>query len=230
MTAMPRPGPQISVLVVEDDDVLRSELAGMIDATAGFELLDAVGSLAAARASLAAHGAPDVLIVDLGLPDGDGAALIGELAVAAPESSALVITVFGDEDHVVHALEAGAKGYLLKDASVAEFVRSVRLVHEGGSPLSPAIARRVLERFVRPPPAVRSPAPRSERQAESLTAREIEILRLIADGYTVAEAAVVLHLSPHTVTTHVKHIYGKLAVNNRVQAVNRARATGQLDS
>src|SRR5262249_31940236 len=86
VTAMPGPGQQISVLVVEDDDVLRSEFAAMIDAAVGIELLEAVGSLSAARASLAAHGAPDVLVVDLGLPDGDGTALIGELAAAAPQS------------------------------------------------------------------------------------------------------------------------------------------------
>jgi DNA-binding NarL/FixJ family response regulator len=215
----------ISVFVVEDDDVLRGEFAATIEASPGLALLGAAGSLSAARAALAAGGAPDVLIVDLGLPDGDGAALIRELAVSAPVTCALVVTAFGDEGRVLRALEAGAKGYLLKDATMEELARAVRLVHEGGSPLSPKIARHLLMRFAAAPARqARSAAP-----VETLTPREAEILQLIADGKSVAEAAVALHLSPHTVTTHVKRIYGKLAVNNRVQAVNRARATGQLD-
>ena len=217
------------MLVVEDDDALRREFMEMMDAVPGLQLLSAVGSLSAARGALATHGVPDVLVIDLGLPDGDGTALIAELSVSAPETSALVITVFGDEEHVLRALEAGAKGYLLKDVLLEEFARAVRLVHEGGSPLSPSIARHVLRRFVQPVQEGRLPARRSEPGVESLTARETEILRLIADGRTVVEAATTLHLSPHTVNTHVKHIYGKLAVNNRIQAVNRARATGQLD-
>ena len=218
----------ISVLVVEDDDMLRRELVAIIAATPGLALVDEAGSLAAARAALAAQAAPDVMIVDLGLPDGDGTELIAELAAMAPASDALVITVFGDEAHVVRALEAGAKGYLLKDATREDFIRSIRMVRRGGSPLSPMIARHVLRRFGPPPRQRRAPAA-GEAHMEALTAREAEILRLIAQGNSVAEAAMTLHLSPHTVTTHVKHIYGKLAVNNRVQAVNRARATAQLD-
>jgi DNA-binding NarL/FixJ family response regulator len=104
------------------------------------------------------------------------------------------------------------------------------LVHEGGSPLSPAIARHLLKRFA--PPSSRPAPPRAavaEVRVENLTRREAEILRLIADGHSVGETAGVLSLSPHTVSTHVKHIYGKLAVTSRVQAVNRARETGQLD-
>ena len=222
-------GTPISVLVVEDDEALRREFAAMIDAAPDLALLGTAGTLSAARASLATRGAPDVLIIDLGLPDGDGTALIGELAVAAPGSDALVITVFGDEGHVVRALEAGAKGYLLKDATRDEFVRAIRLVHEGGAPLSPMIARHLLKRFTPQRPAQISLSARGEGLAESLTAREAEILQFIADGKSVAETAVACRLSSHTVTTHVKRIYGKLAVNNRVQAVNRGRATGQID-
>ena len=228
---MSEPASPISVLVVEDDDALRREFAGMIDASAGIVLLDAVGSIAGARTALVAHGAPEVLVIDLGLPDGDGTTLIEELAVSAPTSSALVVTVFGDEGHVVRALEAGAKGYLLKDATLEEFARAIRLVHGGGSPLSPAIARHLLKRFARPSAEFDPPRPpsRTGPPVEGLTTREAEILRLIARGHSAAEVATALYLSPHTVNTHIKHIYGKLAVNNRIQAVNRARATGQLD-
>jgi DNA-binding NarL/FixJ family response regulator len=219
----------ISVLVVEDDEPLRREFVAMIQAAADLSLLDAASSLSAARAALALRGAPDVLITDLGLPDGDGTSLISELAAAAPESDTLVITVFGDEGHVVRALEAGAKGYLLKDVTLDEFVRAIRLVREGGAPLSPMIARHLLKRFAPQTQARASPAARREALVESLTAREAEILQFISEGKSVAETATAFNLSSHTVTTHVKHIYGKLAVNNRVQAVNRARATGQID-
>lgn len=220
----------ISVLIVEDDAAMLREFVAMVDSTAGISLLDAVDSLSAARAALAVHGAPDVLIIDLGLPDGDGTELIAELAASSPATSALVITVFGDEGHVIRAIEAGARGYLLKDATAEEFARAVRLVYEGGSPLSPMIAHHLLKRFA--PQQTRAPHRRTgadRTPMEKLTAREAEILRLIAGGKSTAETAIALHLSPHTVNTHVKHIYSKLAVNNRVQAVNRARATGQID-
>lgn len=222
-------GPRISVMVVEDDEALRREFASIIDAAPDLALLDVASDLSAGRAALARHGAPDVMIIDLGLPDGDGTALISELAAIAPEADALVITVFGDEGHVVRALEAGAKGYLLKDATPEEFVRAIRLVHEGGAPLSPMIARHLLKRFAPQRPTRAPPPANGNALVESLTARETEILKFIAQGKSVAETATAFHLSSHTVTTHVKRIYGKLAVNNRVQAVNRARATGQID-
>lgn len=222
-------GPRISVMVVEDDDVLRREFVTMIEAAPDLVLLDSAGTLSAARAILATHGAPDVMIVDLGLPDGDGTVLVSELAAAAPTSDALVITIFGDEGHVVRALEAGAKGYLLKDATPEEFVRAIRLVYEGGAPLSPMIARYLLKRFAPQRAARVSPPAKADQLIENLTAREAEILQFIAQGKSVAETATAFNLSSHTVTTHVKRIYGKLAVNNRVQAVNRARETGQID-
>ena len=221
--------PRISILIVEDDETLRRDFAAMVEAAPDLTLLDAAGSLSAARAALAQHGAPDVMIVDLGLPDGDGTVLISELAAAAPTSDALVITIFGDEGHVVRALEAGAKGYLLKDAAPEEFLRAIRLVYEGGAPLSPMIARYVLKRFAPQRPPAASQATSSQQFVESLTVREAEILQFIAQGKSVAETATAFNLSSHTVTTHVKRIYGKLAVNNRVQAVNRARETGQID-
>lgn len=224
MASLDRP---ISVMVVEDDAVLRREFEAMIDVAPGMRLLGSAASLAQARRLLQARGAPDVLVVDLRLPDGDGTDLIGQLAQTAPATSALVVTVLGDERHVVRALEAGAKGYLLKEATPEEFARAIRLVHEGGAPLSPMIARYVLKRFAG---ADKAPARRaSEPSVERLTARESEILQLIAQGHSVSGTAKALDLSPHTVSTHIKHIYGKLAVNSRVQAVNRARATGQID-
>jgi len=219
--------PVITVLVVEDDALMRDEFAAMIRATPGLVLWGVADGLAAARALLAARPAPDVAIIDLGLPDGDGSELIRELASNPGGASALVATVFGDEAHVIRALEAGARGYLLKDSSLEEFSRAIRLVHDGGAPLSPRVASHLLKRFAAPvPPPRQRPA---DGALERLTAREAGILSLIAQGHSVAEVALLVHLSHHTVTTHVKHIYDKLAVNNRIQAVNRARATGQIE-
>lgn len=217
------------VMVVEDDAAMRDEFVAMIRATPGLQLCGAEGSLAGARARLAGGATPDVLIVDLGLPDGDGSELIAEQAARAPATSVLVSTVFGDEWHVIRALEAGAHGYLLKDTAIDEFRRAIALVHAGGSPLSPQIARHLLKRFAVPPAPAPARAAAAADTLERLSAREAEILTLFARGHSVAEVAQRLHLSPHTVTTHVKNIYAKLTVNNRVQAVNRARATGQIE-
>lgn len=213
--------PPIRVLVVEDDPVLREDFAATVRAAPGLVLMGVADSVAAARVALGRLGAPDVLLIDLGLPDGDGTQLIRELLSVFVHTSVLVVTVFSDEAHVLRALEAGAHGYLLKDASPTDFVAALHQVRAGGSPLSPQIARHLLKRFA--PRAGTPPA-----AAQRLSAREVEILTWIAQGHTAAEVAARLRLSPHTVTTHVKNIYEKLQVNNRVQAVNRARASGQI--
>jgi len=219
----------ISVFIVEDDGAVRGQFIAMVNDSPNMVLAGAAGTLSTARMRLVETVAPDVLIVDLGLPDGDGAELISEMATQEPATSALVVTMFGDESHVVRALEAGAKGYLLKDTTTKEFDRAVRLVYEGSAPLSPKIAQYLLKRFAAPR-ADRPPTPRKNDKVtvETLTPRETEILQMIAQGKTVTQVAASLFISAATVSTHVTHIYGKLAVNNRVQAINRARATGQL--
>lgn len=212
----------VTVLVVEDDPVLREEFAGMVRGAPHLALFGTADDLAQARTLLRPGGRPDVAIVDLGLPDGDGCALIQELTEVPGRTAVLVATVFGDERHVVRALEAGAHGYLLKDSTLDEFARAVRVVREGGSPLSPSVARHLLKRFAPAPAPAGVPAP------ERLSVREAQVLTCIAQGQPVPEVAAALNLSVHTVNTHVKNIYSKLAVSNRVQAVNRARATGQI--
>jgi DNA-binding NarL/FixJ family response regulator len=214
---------RIHVLLVEDDDAMRAEFEIMVRANPEFLLTGSAATLAEAQALLR-QGVPDVAIIDLGLPDGDGASLIDQLRRNAPDTAVLVMTVFGDETHVIRAIEAGARGYLLKDTSAEEFGRAIRMVHEGGSPLSPQIARHLLKRFV-PAPAPHSPAPMQDKP-DQLTPREIAILTRISQGFSVGETAVAMNISAHTVAAHVKNIYAKLAVHNRVEAVNHARHRG----
>lgn len=216
----------INVLVVDDDSTLRTELAAMVQQMPGLRLLGTAGSVQATLALLDRVEAPDVLLVDLGLPDGDGSELIDALRRRHPRAQALVTTVFGDEAHVLRALQAGAQGYLLKDSGPDELARAIHQVHEGGTPLSPSVARYLLKRLV-PAPGARGEAPVTDDQR--LSPREAEVLTLVSHGHTPAEVAARLQLSVHTVSTHLRNSYAKLAASNRLQAVNRARATGQID-
>lgn len=212
----------IRIFMVEDDARLRVEFEQMVRAQTSLSWLGGAGSLQDAR-SLIAEARPDVAIIDLGLPDGDGIDLIAELTLQTPRVLTLVSTVFGDEKRVIRAIEAGARGYLLKDSSPEEFVNAICVVHQGGAPLSPHIAKHLLARLV---PSVRLA---SMRAHSTLTAREIEILTRIAQGFTTTETAEFLCMSVHTATSHIKNIYSKLAVSNRVQAVNHARSHGLID-
>lgn len=212
----------IRVFLVEDDANMRVEFERMVLGQTELLLAGSACNLAEARELLKTCEA-DIVIVDLGLPDGDGTELIAEMRDASPATAALVTTVFGDEAHVIRAVEAGARGYLLKDTTPEEFVRALRMVYEGGAPLSPQIARHLLKRFA-PTPA-RSTA---EPEVERLTSREIDILTRVSQGFSVAETAQATGISHHTVTAHIKNIYSKLSVRNRVEAVNRARQQGLI--
>ena len=211
-----------SILLVEDDEVTRSRLAEAIRAHPELDLVGDAGSLAAARAEITRRP-PDVLLVDLGLPDGSGVDLIRELKRNSPATEAMVITVFGDEQHVVAAIEAGATGYILKDGSSQYVANSILELVHGGAPISPAIARHLLRRFREPAPPARAP------DAPELTGREREVLDLLVKGFTFAEIGDLLAISGHTVTTHVKHIYRKLEVRSRAEAVYEAMQLGLVE-
>jgi DNA-binding NarL/FixJ family response regulator len=210
--------------VVEDDPAFLARFCRFIAGAAELSLIAAVGDIASARLALA-RGAPDVLLVDLGLPDGNGVELIRETAQAHPSTDIMVISVFGDEEHVLASIEAGATGYILKDNAPEEFVSLISQLRAGGSPISPLIARRLLKRFKRQEPAV-DPAP--DPQAAGLTQRESEVLALIAKGFNFGEIARLLEVSPHTINAHVKKIYQKLAVHSRGEAVYEAGKMGLL--
>ena len=213
-----------TVMVVEDDPVFLTRFCAIVASEPEFVLLAAVGDLASARRMLARQ-APDVLLTDLGLPDGSGIELIRETARAHPATDIMVISVFGDEGHVLASIEAGATGYILKDSLPEEFVGLIQQLRAGGSPISPVIARQLLKRFRPTAPAPVASSASAPAEA-GLSARETEVLALIAKGFNFAEIARLLGVSPHTITAHVKKIYQKLAVHSRGEAVYEASRMG----
>lgn len=202
------------ILIVEDDPTFRERFAGIVRSCTAFTLVAAVGTCAEALTWLR-RSPVDVLLCDLGLPDGDGADIVREARRLHPALDAMVVTVFGDEAHVMRSLEAGATGYLLKDSLPEDFIATVLLLQQGGSPIHPIIARRVLQRFSA---VSRQPAP----DDVTLSEREREVLQLVSRGYRTPEIASFLGISPHTVASHIKNIYAKLEVSSRGEAVFEA--------
>lgn len=218
----------IGVLIVEDEPEFLSRFSEAVLGEPQMRLLGAVSTGKAGLALLDAQP-PDVLLVDLGLPDISGMELIRHAARHHPACDTLVVTMFADDTHVIGSIEAGATGYLLKDASAARIAAAIHEVREGGSPISPSIARRVLARFRGGAPATPvAAAPVAPTEPSPLSERETELLRLIAKGFSFDAVAEVLSISPHTVVTHVKNIYRKLAVHSRGEAVHEARQMGLL--
>jgi len=212
-----------TLLIVEDDRALREHLVQ--DATASSPGWQVMAADSLATAWLCLHNCqPDAMFIDLGLPDGDGVDLIRQCHNAWPTCDILVITVFADEKRVIRSLEAGACGYILKPDLPHYAGRLMATIDAGGSPLSPSIARSLIERL-HPPPAL---VPRAADH-EQLSARELEVLSLCARGFRYAEIAQLLGLSPHTVNAHLKNVYRKLAVNSKAEAVFEARLNGLID-
>ena len=214
------------VLIVEDEPEFMHRFTGAVLCEPSLSLVGAVSTGAAGKAMLDLQR-PDVLLVDLGLPDIGGVEVIAHAAARHPQCDVLVVTMFGDDGHVVAAIEAGATGYLLKDASAERIVSSIHELRAGGSPISPGIARRVLARFRL---AVKAPVVSEPMLSERspLTVRETELLRLTAKGFTFETIGQVMEISPHTVVAHVKKIYRKLAVHSRSEAVYEASQLGLL--
>jgi DNA-binding NarL/FixJ family response regulator len=219
----------IRVLLVEDEPGFAERFADIIRSDPEFELIGVAPNCAAARAVLAVER-PDILLADLGLPDGSGIDIIRETAVRYPDCDIMVVTVFGDEDHVLASIEAGAAGYVLKDSIPQEFLGLLRQLRAGGSPITPVIARKLLTRFKSD--AARSSESKAIPAVDAppgiLSPRETEVLTYIAKGFSFNEIADLLGMSAHTVTTHVKRIYQKLAVHSRGEAVYEATQMGLL--
>lgn len=206
----------ISVLIVEDDSRFRAAFAAAVRAANDMRLIGEADDLPGGL-RLLAEKSPDVLLVDIGLPSGSGIDLIRYAAKHLPECEAMVVTIFGDERHVLECLEAGATGYLLKTARAPDICEQIRALHAGGSPISPVIARRVLTRL--------APQPTPDSSV-SLSEQERTVLTLASKGYSFDEIAKMLERSRNTVETHVRRIYRKLQVHNKAEAVFEARKLG----
>ncbi len=216
------------VVVLEDDAQTRGFFETSVRAHPSLSLTASFGLLAQARAWLAAHTA-DVLLTDLALPDGHALALIREVALAQPACAVLVVSVFGDEDTLIPCGEAGAVGYVHKDATPADVGRLVVDVMQGASPISPMIARKLLERLRR---AGAAAVPERNLAVADvvLSPSESEVLELIARGYAYAEIARLRGVTIHTVQSHIRNLYAKLAVHSRSEAVFEASRMGLLGS
>ncbi len=202
-------------LIVEDDWEMRRWLADVLQAVFPAIRLKQVATAAQARAALE-RTTFDLALVDLSLPDGSGVDILSRLNQDMPNCMSIVVTVFEDDQHLFPALQAGAGGYLLKHMPRAQFIQRLRGMISGEPPLSPAIARRLLQHFGQP-----------QKQPEhGLTAREQEVLVLIAKGVTLAEVAQALSISPHTAGDHVKNIYRKLNISSRAEATLEAARLG----
>lgn len=209
----------MSTLLVEDDGATRAYLLDALNRIASLQPVNFAVDVASGMRALERYR-PKLLLVDLGLPDGEGTQLIAVAAKMEPRPEVLVISSLGDESHVVRALEAGASGYLLKDETPEAIGVAALKVLDGESPISPAIAVHLLKRF-RP---VAAPTP----QEHPLSDREVDILKLIAKGLRHDEVADTLGLRYSTVVSYVRDIYRKLAVHSRTEALFEARQLGLL--
>jgi DNA-binding NarL/FixJ family response regulator len=220
-TISPKDKHMIRVAIIEDDPAMRNLLSGAISQCDDMTLTGTADNAKAASGMIEAGGY-NVLLCDLGLPDGDGTKLIRQEALTGRDTDILVITIFGNQNKVLDAIRAGARGYLLKDERIEDCIEAIRNIRRGGSPISPIIARQLLGQ-IRPEPTKAAPP-----MASPLSEREFEVLNLLARGFSNTECADILTVSANTIGTHVKNIYRKLEVNNRAEALFVASSQGLL--
>lgn len=201
----------VTVSVIEDDKHYRQGLEMLISDSGYFRLLHSYGSAEEAFPHIVQHP-PEIAVVDIKLPGKNGVDLIGHIRDHLPETLCMVCSFYDDDEFVFNALKNGANGYVLKDSMPAQIIESLKELHQGGAPMSRYIAKKVINTF-----QAKKPHP----HLSELSERENGILELIAKGLIVKEVADKLYLSVHTVTSHLKKIYNKLHVNNRIEAVNR---------
>lgn len=224
MVVEPEPIQLTSILVVEDDSAMQARLRALMREVAGADArIDTASDLASARACLREHR-PVLALVDVRLPDGSGIDLIRHMQQESPETQAVIVSAFAEEEIILAALRAGAIGYLLKDREDIELVLSLRSLQRGGSPIDPMIARRILGMV----PAA-TPSPVDAATAPQLSVREREILQWVAQGLSNRDIAERANLSRLTIEGHTKNIYRKLAVKSRTAAVHEARTLGLLE-
>jgi DNA-binding NarL/FixJ family response regulator len=202
----------IRVLAVDDHPLVRAGLRAMLAGVAGIEVVAEASSAAEAAAAARAYQ-PDVVLMDLRMPDGDGVRATGLVLAERPRCRVVILTTFDNEADIVRAVQAGASGYVLKDATREELVRAIRAAADGESALAPSVAAKLVTRM-------RSPA--------GLSQREIEVLALASVGRTNAEIGRLLLISEATVKTHLARAFGKLGVSDRTAAVTTAIQRGIL--
>jgi DNA-binding NarL/FixJ family response regulator len=204
----------IGVLVVDDHVIVRHGLRGMLATEPDLDVVGEAGSGPEAVAMVGAHS-PDVVLMDLRMPGGDGVAATTAITAKHPATRVVVLTTYDTDADILRAVEAGASGYLLKDCSQAELTSAIRAAARGETVLTPSVATRLVDRMRAP-------------HAESLSPREVEVLGLVAVGNTNAEIGRELHISEATVKTHLLRTFGKLDVSDRTAAVTVARRRGLL--
>jgi DNA-binding NarL/FixJ family response regulator len=205
---------RLRLLVVDDHPVVRNGLAGMLASQADFEVVGEAADGAEAVAAVAAL-LPDVVLMDLRMPVMDGVEAIRAIRSGPASPPVLVLTTYDADADIVRAIEAGASGYLLKDAPPEDLYAAIRAAAAGGAPLSPTVAARLVHRV--------------REQPETLSARELDVLRLVARGASNREVGRDLRISEATVKTHLIHAFEKLGVGDRTSAVTRAIERGLID-
>jgi len=203
---------KIRISIIEDDDSTRRILTEIVTGTPGLELVSQYDRCEPAIKELPAE-APDVVLVDINLPEINGVEAVRRLKPVMPKTQFLMLTVYEDADHIFAALAAGATGYLLKGTRRTELLEAIGQIIEGGSPMSSGIARKVVQSFSH------TPAPRND--LETLSPREQSVLDLLSKGYLYKEIAESLSVSVPTVNTYIRRIYDKLQVHSRTQAITR---------
>jgi DNA-binding NarL/FixJ family response regulator len=219
VTGTPEPG-TIRVLIADDQRVVREGLTMLVGLIDGVEVVGTACDGAEAIQLAGAHH-PDVVLMDLRMPGVDGIAATADLRERLPAARVLVLTTYADQDAIVPALQAGARGYLTKDASAEQIETAIRAVHAGQTHLDPAVQERLAAAVIShpPPPDLSGP---DRKPPDGLTAREVEVLALLASGLSNTEIAQRLYLTNATVKTHINRIFAKTGARDRAQAVRYA--------
>lgn len=203
-----------SIWIIEDDTFFKTSLEDLIQDEEHFELSCSLGSVEDGIAAFQKKIAPDVILQDIGLPGMSGIEAIPLMKKQFPKVAIIMLTIFDDDERVFEAIKAGADGYLLKRTSGEDLIKGIREVLEGGAPISPTIAKKMMQMLVPPREYL--------KKEEILTKRETTVLKHLVDGMTIDQIGEILFISRHTVDTHTKNIYRKLQVHNRSSLTAKA--------